>query len=88
MLEALARISSGQRLSPSDEQVALEELESNECWQPLFRYLDQALAAGGQNLVSHYCRLIRLRLNYFNDIPVAQALTADLIRRCQIDFPL
>ena len=87
MLEALARISSGQRLSPSDEQVALEELESNECWQPLFRYLDQALAAGGQNLVSHYCRLIRLRLNYFNDISAAQALTADLIRRCQIDFP-
>lgn len=87
LLEAVARISSGQRLSSSDEQLALEELESNECWQPLFRYLDQALAAGGPNLLGHYCRLIRLRLNYFNDIPAAQALTADLIRRCQIDFP-
>ena len=86
MLEALARISSGQRLSASDEQVALDELESNECWQPLCRYLDQALAAGGQNLLVHYCRFIRLRLNYFNDIPAAQALTADLIRRCRIDF--
>lgn len=86
MLEALARISSGQRLSSRDEQIVLEELESNECWQPLFRYLDRAIAAGGQNLLSHYCRLIRLRLNYFNDVPASQALTADLIRRCQIDF--
>lgn len=86
MLEALARISSGQRLSPTDEQNALNELELNECWQPLFRYLDQALAAGGQNQPAHYRRLIRLRLNYFEDYATAQALTSDMIRRCRLDF--
>ena len=86
MLEALARISSGRRLSSGDEQDALDELECNECWQPLFRYLDQALATGGQSLPSHYQRLIRLRLSYFEDISTAQALASDMIRRCHLDF--
>lgn len=87
MLEALARISSGQKLSPEDEHDALDQLERHECWAPLFRYLDKTLASGGPSLVAAYGRSIRLRLKYFDEVPTAQALASDLVRRCKLDFP-
>lgn len=86
MLEALERLSSGQKISAADEQEVLGQLESFECWQPLFRYLDQVIASGGASLADGYARSIRIRLRYFDDIVTAQALAADLVRRCQLDF--
>ncbi|NDE14939.1 hypothetical protein EBZ80_08430 [bacterium] len=87
MLEALDRISSGQKLSQQDEQEALDELEAFECWKPIFRYLDQVIASGTpSSLAPAYARLIRIRLQYFDDVSTAQALAADLVRRCRLDF--
>ena len=86
MLEALERISSGQKLPLPAERDALDELEAFECWKPIFRYLDQVIASGGPSLALAYARSIRMRLQYFDDVTTAQALAADLVRRCRLDF--
>ena len=86
MLEAVSRISAGERFSPEDEAAVIAELEAHECWQPLLRYIDQQIAKSGPALEDYYLQSLRIRLRYFGDLVKSQALVADLIRRCGMNF--
>jgi hypothetical protein len=86
LLEAVSRVADGERLSPIDESVLIAELEAHECWQALFRYLDQQIAKSSNGLEDLYLQSIRIRLRYFGDLIKAQALLSDLIRRCGVGF--
>lgn len=86
MLDVVSRLQSGQRLDFQQESLLLDELESCECWKPLFRYLERFLRVPHSETISLFTRLIRVKLFYFNDISTAEALVGDLVRQNKMNF--
>lgn len=86
MIDAVVRLDSNNRLSSVEEAQLLDELESQECWRPIFRYLERILRAQQVDVLDSYSRFIRIKLRYFHDISTASVLVGDMIRQTKMSF--
>ncbi len=64
----------------------LDTLEQFECWQPLFRLLNQKIASSASQEISDYTRLARVHTLYLEDMDAGARTCRELMQNFRLDY--
>ncbi len=82
----VAAINAGDKLTLTQQHEAQQLLTDLECWQPLFRLLDNRLKDGSQDALEIFLHKIGIEIKYLADHERVAKRAREIVKRFGVDF--